>query len=87
MFLITKTTVNILSPFEVSGNAPYDQSIPFLVLEPKMHTHYIAYYLGRKKDNPKDRTNTADVIVGHVLSTAWPCEPSSRRQSSGGRST
>ena len=37
--------------------------------------------------NPKDRTNTADVIVGHVLSTAWPCEPSSRRQSSGGRST
>ena len=37
--------------------------------------------------NPKDRTNTADVIVGHVLSTAWPCEPSSRRQSSDGRST
>ena len=37
--------------------------------------------------NPKSRTNTADVIVGHVLSTAWPCEPSSRRQSSGGRST
>ena len=37
--------------------------------------------------NPKDRTNTADVIVGHVLSTAWPCEPSSGRQSSDGRST